>query len=238
MRALADKLHEDHQSLTLMVDPATAARDYPPYHRGVDANAFLMRNGSVYHGVVWPGPTAYPDWFSKTASDYWTNEFKIFFSPDNGVDIDFLWIDMNEASNFCEFPCDDPFDWAKKNGLPPTPPPIEAPSRPLPGWPCVFQPKGTSCKQAEIPARRLAEPQRNTMELASRSTVISSRSELKHKGLPGRDLLYPKYKIRNGGGDISIKTIRTDVYHENGLALYDVRIPITKHSRCVINQPY
>jgi alpha-glucosidase len=50
-------------------------------------------------------------------------------------------------------------------------------------------------------------------------------------GLPGRNLLYPKYAIHNAaagsveanaaGGGISNKTVNTDVIHKNGLAMYD-----------------
>lgn len=49
-------------------------------------------------GVVWPGVTAFPDWFNPDTQTYWNNEFDSFFSADSGVDIDGLWIDMNEAS--------------------------------------------------------------------------------------------------------------------------------------------
>lgn len=91
-----------------MVDPAVAAKDYAPFHRGVDSNAFMMFKGDVYRGVVWPGPASYPDWFAANTTSYWNNEFAEFFAPETGVDIDYLWIDMNEPSNFCEFPCDNP----------------------------------------------------------------------------------------------------------------------------------
>lgn len=50
-------------------------------------------------------------------------------------------------------------------------------------------------------------------------------------GLPGRDLLFPKYAIHNtaaytiednaGGGGISNHTVNTDLIHQNGLAMYD-----------------
>lgn len=50
-------------------------------------------------------------------------------------------------------------------------------------------------------------------------------------GLPGRDLLYPKYAIHNAaaytvadnaaGGGISNHTVNTDIIHYNGLAMYD-----------------
>lgn len=32
-------------------------------------------------------------------TEYWNKEFKMFFDPETGVDIDGLWIDMNEPTN-------------------------------------------------------------------------------------------------------------------------------------------
>lgn len=63
-----------------------------------------------------------------------------FFNA-SGVDIDGLWIDMNEASDFCYYPCSDPLAFAISNGDPPTPPQIR-PDNPmaLPGWPADLQP--------------------------------------------------------------------------------------------------
>jgi alpha-glucosidase len=63
--------------------------------------------------------------------------------------------------------------------------------------------------------------------------VIAERqAEGQQLGLPGRDLLFPKYAIHNKAayedswnaaeGGISNKTVNTDVTHQNGLAMYDV----------------
>lgn len=42
------------------------------------------------------------------------------------------------------------------------------------------------------------------------------------KGLPGRNLLDPPYKINNYYGPaLSNKTLETDLIHANGLAMYD-----------------
>jgi alpha-glucosidase len=94
-----------------------------------------------FEGVVWPGITAFPDWFNPNTQDYWNNEFASFFDAETGVDIDGLWIDMNEASNFCVYPCSNPEAFAISNGDPPTPPAIR-PYNPqsIPGWPADFQP--------------------------------------------------------------------------------------------------
>ena len=122
-----------------MVDPAVAYQPYPPYQRGASDGIFLRRdNGSFWLGVVWPGVTVFPDWFHTDIQNYWNNEFTVFFDPTNGVDIDGLWIDMNEPSNFpCNFPCDNPY--AAAVGYPPPPPAVRSPPRPIPGFPCSFQ---------------------------------------------------------------------------------------------------
>jgi len=98
-----DYLHAHDQKYVVMVDPAVAYADYPPFERGVEDDVFMLRaNGSVWKGVVWPGVVAFPDWFAPNITEYWNREFELFFNPKGGVDIDALWIDMNEPSNF---PC-------------------------------------------------------------------------------------------------------------------------------------
>ncbi|KAF2723683.1 glycoside hydrolase family 31 protein [Polychaeton citri CBS 116435] len=144
MRELVSTLHARDQHYVVMVDPAVAAYSYPEaYQRGVDEDIWLkFDNGSVYHGVVWPGATSFPDWFKPNTQNYWNSEFASFFSASTGVDIDALWIDMNEASNFCDYPCSDPYSEAVALGDPPRPPQIRLGSpRPIAGFPSDFQPQ-------------------------------------------------------------------------------------------------
>lgn len=137
MRQLVSKLHNDHQHYIVMVDPAVAAADYGAYNRGVEQGIFLKeQDGSLHLGVVWPGVTVYPDWFNPATQSYWTDEFARFFNKDTGVDIDGVWIDMNEPANFCDFPCEDPEQSAIDQNMPPTPPPVRPDPVPaLPGFP-------------------------------------------------------------------------------------------------------
>lgn len=146
VRELVDYLHSHSQHYIVMVDPAVAYQNYSAFTNGADQGVFLkLANGSIYEGVVWPGVTAFPDWFNPNAQAYWNGEFDSFFSADTGVDIDALWIDMNEASNFCTYPCNDPEGFARANGFPPPPPPVRDYSPiPLPGFPADFQPPGSS----------------------------------------------------------------------------------------------
>lgn len=51
-----------------------------------------MHLTDVFPGVVWPGVTAFPDWFSSNVQEYWNNEFLQFFNEETGFDIDAVWI--------------------------------------------------------------------------------------------------------------------------------------------------
>ena len=235
MRELVAYLHDHDQKYILMVDPAIAYADYPPFDRAVEDNVLLQNSdGGVWKGVVWPGVTAFPDWFSRNIAEYWSGEFEIFFNPETGVDIDGLWIDMNEPANpFCDFPCDDPEGAASE--YPPEPPPVRQPPRPIPRFPCSFQPNETACEDIADKDTPTEATATSTRSLGSgelrRSNTRAERSEGPHMGLPGRDLLFPKYAIHNNApnkdawatnnGSISNHTVDTDIIHQNGLTEYD-----------------
>ncbi|KAJ0418992.1 glycosyl hydrolases family 31-domain-containing protein [Aspergillus carlsbadensis] len=200
VRALVDYLHQRNMHYIVMVDPAVANSNDPVFQRGVEQDVFLRReDGELYQAVVWPGATVFPDWFHPNTPDYWINEFAIFFNAETGVDIDALWIDMNEAANFCDWPCSDPVAWAQEHNFPPEPPAPRPNPSSLPGFPEVFQPGHGSTRKVR---RQDQEPG-------------------KKLGLRGRDLINPPYQIANAAGSISNHTINTDLIHSNGLAEYD-----------------
>ena len=63
VRQLVDYLHAHQQHYIVMVDPAVGQQDNEPYSNGVDLDIFQKTpNGSIYTGVVWPGPAVFPDW--------------------------------------------------------------------------------------------------------------------------------------------------------------------------------
>ncbi|KAG6184918.1 hypothetical protein E4U27_000767 [Claviceps purpurea] len=232
MRELVAHLHANKQKYVLMVDPAVAAKDYGPYNNGVQKDVFLLNStNQIFHGVVWPGLTAYPDWFADGTREYWIEEFANFFSPDSGIDVDYLWIDMNEPSNFCPYPCLDPESAAKE--YPPPPPAVREPPRALSGWPCDFQPSGSNCKrldleQSQSPSRRspnqgVAHPTKLGAKVAfeEHSRLHHRSSNAKWMGLPGRELTNPPYKINNTWGPLPEKAINTSLIHHNGLTQFD-----------------
>ncbi|KUJ23716.1 maltase glucoamylase [Mollisia scopiformis] len=113
IRDLVNDLHNRDQRYILMVDPAVAYQDYKAFNDGAALDVFLKNfNGSWYNGVVWPGVTVFPDWFHTNMQAFWNGEFNTFFNESTGIDIDGLWIDMNEAANFCLWPCNDPRGFA------------------------------------------------------------------------------------------------------------------------------
>ena len=210
IRELVTYLHDHDQHYIMMVDPAVAYQNYGAFNNGVNQGIFLkFANGSVYQGVVWPGVTSFPDWFNPDTQAYWNGEFDSFFSADTGIDIDALWIDMNEASNFCDYPCSDPQAYARDNGFPPTPPPVRPGSPiPLPGFPSDFQPSSGYGYSPSISKRQ-----------SSNGTTSKNGSML---GLPNRDYIKPPYQIHNFAGSLSNKTLNTDLVHAGaGYVEYD-----------------
>ncbi|GLB35686.1 putative glycosyl hydrolase 31 family protein [Lyophyllum shimeji] len=137
MREIVDYLHAHDQRYIVMTDPAIAvtepSENYGAYERAVKADVLLKGpDGNATLGVVWPGVTVYPDWFHPKTNEYWNNEFAMFYSPENGLNIDGAWIDMNEPASFCNLPCTDPFQQAKDQGLPPKrTDPIPDPNAPI-----------------------------------------------------------------------------------------------------------
>ncbi|EEY21948.1 alpha-glucosidase [Verticillium alfalfae VaMs.102] len=231
VRQIVDYLHEHDQHYIVMVDPAVAYEESDIVNRGRQDDIWLQHpNGSEYLGVVWPGVTIFPDWFAENITKYWNNEFDIFFDKDTGVDIDGLWIDMNEPANFCNGLCDDPFGDAV--GYPPEPPAVRENPRALPGFGCEFQLPGACDGNAE--RRQIeAHPARPRAAGAETSSLdVRQTGSGDRKGLPDRDLLYPKYAIHNDAagpdvswnadrGGLSFKTVKTDIAHQNGLVMYD-----------------
>ncbi|KAF2269851.1 alpha/beta-glucosidase agdC [Lojkania enalia] len=206
MRNLVSDLHAKNQHYIMMVDPAVGASNYSSFNRGEDEDIFLkFNNGTIYRGVVWPGPAAFPDWFHEKTQGYWDNEFSIFFNPEKGVDIDGLWIDMNEPSNFCIFPCDhpetDPTSWPTTTTAPPTQTPIFAKSQQK-----ILQ---DGDKKKGLPGRNLLEPSYQ-IDNDYPDPVISqktARTDLIHQGG------WAEYDTHNLYGTMMSKTSASSMLH-------------------------
>lgn len=204
---------------------------YETFLRARDEGILLYKNGSIYEGVVWPGVTAFPDWFHPDVQEYWTNEFLEFFDPETGIDIDGLWIDMNEAANFNAFG-DDPQESAEERGFPPSRPELRSQPRPIPGFPEEFQPDPNSPYPPGyfVYAPPWLAPASNPNDPSKRSVGdndLSKRQAQDVIGYPDRDFLAPPFQIDNANtqqvfGGLSNQTLDTDIIHYDGHVELDV----------------
>lgn len=201
MRELVSTLHKRDQRYVLILDPGVhAVGDYATYEKGHEMGVFHKHaDGSDLLGVQWAGAVAWPDWTAPNTQKWWTEEIGTAFSADTGIDLDGIWVDMNEASNFCSNVDCNPRKQAADNNTPPKPTSVPRPNtgRPIPGFPASFQP--TSGK------------------------AVGKRDETggQMKGVPNRDWFYPKYRVNNHVGDLSSNTIWTNTTNYDGTMQYD-----------------
>lgn len=211
VREIVDYLHANDQQYIVMTDPAVGYlpnSDYAALDRGTELDVFMKNtNGSYHLGIVWPGVTVYPDWFHPRVGQWWNEEFKLFYNPESGIDIDGVWIDMNEPASFCEFPCTDPYGSAKQQNLPP---PRDTPA-PAPDTPIFVDPRS----ETSLVSRTVRTSQHSAF-LAKRQ---DSGEDLRAQG--NDLLLVPPYAIANTVGALSSRTTYTNVVHAHNLTEYD-----------------
>lgn len=242
MQELANTLHERDQHYVVILDPAIhQVQNYSTYARGEEKQVFLKNaDGSDYLGVQWAGIQAWPDWLAPSTQDWWSDEIAMFFDAETGINIDGLWNDMQEASNFCPDTQCVPAQVTKNRNIPP--PPTSTPradtGREIPGFPPDFQPPGED-KLEEISepteakaVRPKSHSQRSSQETASWKRKAGNG---KVKGLADRDLFRPNYTIQNHQGPISDHTIYTNITNADETLQYDTHnfygIMMANHTR-------
>ena len=105
MPDFVNHLHDKKMRYVPIIDAGIAKReDYDVYADGAKEGIYIMdgRNQSPSVGRVWPGDAVWPDWFNPNAAPWWQKWVQSFWDQ---VPFDGLWLDMNEASNFCNGPC-------------------------------------------------------------------------------------------------------------------------------------
>lgn len=184
VKAFSDQLHKNKQRFVTMIDPAIQVNSsYEPYTYGRELDIFIKNNdGSEFIGQVWPGYTAFPDWWHPNVSTYWSHEIGNWMKL---LNVDGLWIDMNEPSSFCLGSCG--------SGKP------ESETPPL-SW------ELPEAEQEKLHAEQVAA-------LDAYGTSVPGDS---------RNLLYPKYAINNGYGNLSERTVSMTVLHYGGIPHYDL----------------
>eukprot|EP00775_Hariotina_reticulata_P012669 gene12669-12796_t len=109
LRSFVDRLHAADQHWVPITDCGIPhAPDDPAFTSGMEQGVFINDvTGHPYLGQVWPGPTHYPSFLAVNRSwGWWRQQLQHMWEQARAagasVPYDGIWIDMNEASNFCE----------------------------------------------------------------------------------------------------------------------------------------
>ncbi len=97
-KTLNDDLHKNGYHAVYMIDPAAKVdTNYNVYQSGTKNNAWVKRaDGTEYHGKVWPGYCAFPDFTQPKVRDWWAGLYHDFLSKG----VDGVWNDVNEPTVF------------------------------------------------------------------------------------------------------------------------------------------
>ncbi|KAJ3503798.1 hypothetical protein NLJ89_g8272 [Agrocybe chaxingu] len=219
VREFIRELNANNQHYIPIVDAAipkqiNATDLYHPYTKGVEEQVFITNpDGTEYVGQVWPGYTVFPDWFQKNTQQWWTDAFRNW--SESGIEFSGIWLDMNEASSFCDGSC------GTGANLTNTSVPFILPGEP--GHLILDYPE---CYNATIfgPSGNITVNGTLTCRFNEDATPISS---INKRGLgAGKqrnvDLNTPPYVIHNGFGRLSTHALATNATHAQGQVELDV----------------
>jgi len=93
---LARKLADMGIRLVSIIDPGLkVSKNYAPYLEAQSKGYLCVdEKGKEYHRKLWPGESAFPDFFRKDVQEFWAEQHKILFEKG----ISGIWDDMNEPS--------------------------------------------------------------------------------------------------------------------------------------------
>lgn len=95
-KALNDDLHAQGFRTVWMIDPGIKTDpNYAVYRAGRDGDHFIKTvAGEEFHGDVWPGPCAFPDFTRRETREWWAGLYRDFVA----TGLDGVWNDMNEPA--------------------------------------------------------------------------------------------------------------------------------------------
>lgn len=98
LTALSDTLSDMGIKLVTIIDPGVKAESgYFLYDTGLQKGYFAQtQDGKVYHNVVWPGDSVFPDFTAADVRKWWAEQTQ--FQVDHHIRG--IWNDMNEPASF------------------------------------------------------------------------------------------------------------------------------------------
>ncbi|GAB2226585.1 hypothetical protein Droror1_Dr00022396 [Drosera rotundifolia] len=180
-----EMVHDRGMHYVVLIDPGIAVNSsYGVYQRGLANDVFIKYHGEPYLAQVWPGAVNFPDYLNPKTVDWWVDEVRRFHDL---VPVDGLWIDMNEASNFC-------------SGLCKIPEGKQCPTGTGPGWICCLECKNITNTRWDDPPYKInasgvsvpigfktiatsAEHYNGVLEYDAHSLYGLSETVATHKGL-------------------------------------------------------
>ncbi|KAL2347613.1 hypothetical protein Fmac_001613 [Flemingia macrophylla] len=181
-----DKIHNIGMKYVVIIDPGIAVNtSYGVYQRGLANDVFIKYDGEPFLAQVWPGAVNFPDFLNPKTVSWWVDEIHRFHEL---VPVDGLWIDMNEASNFCSGKCKIPKG--------------KCPTGTGPGWICCLDCKNITKTRWDDPPYKInasgikapigfktiatsAYHYNGVLEYDAHSLYGFSQSIATHKGLQG-----------------------------------------------------
>jgi len=181
-----DKIHNIGMKYVVIIDPGIAVNtSYGVYQRGIANDVFIKYDGEPFLAQVWPGAVNFPDFLNPKTVSWWVDEIRRFHEL---VPVDGLWIDMNEASNFCSGKCKIPKG--------------KCPTGTGPGWICCLDCKNITSTRWDDPPYKInasgikapigfktiatsAYHYNGVLEYDAHSLYGFSQSIATHKGLQG-----------------------------------------------------
>ncbi|KAG6396640.1 hypothetical protein SASPL_142795 [Salvia splendens] len=138
--AFLEKIHAQGMKYIVLIDPGIGVNStYGVYQRGLANDVFIKYHGKPFLAQVWPGAVNFPDFLNPKTIEWWGDEIHRFHEL---VPVDGLWIDMNEASNFCNGLCTIPQDRICPNGT-------------GPGWECCLDCKNITNTRWDDPPYKI-----------------------------------------------------------------------------------
>ncbi|MFS7959663.1 putative glycosidase [Helianthus anomalus] len=134
------RIHARGMKYIVIIDPGIGVNtSYGTYQRGLAKDVFIKYEGKPYLAQVWPGAVNFPDFLNPATVAWWGDEVRRFHEL---VPVDGLWIDMNEASNFC-------------SGLCTLPEGKQCPTGTGPGWICCLDCKNITKTRWDDPPYKI-----------------------------------------------------------------------------------